>query len=226
MRFSTLVLEGDTKEEKKLGKEYLYCKYFHITRMLSELLKGIDLDGSGKLTVVAKPASNGEKYIQSKLFNASIYYLGADEIDLIANITKCTEDITVLQILINVLLDIAKKNNCDEFVKKKIKDAADFITENEYVISEKINKLSKKSKCYGVSANVYRTFSKEVGEGWSTRLVDLVGNEIYTENMVNSPSYVDRLNNYFSKAIWADKKFIVFDRFGKEVYTLDISSIQ
>lgn len=39
----------------------------------------------------------------------------------IVNITKRTEDITVLQILINILLDIAEKNNCDEFVKKRSK---------------------------------------------------------------------------------------------------------
>lgn len=224
MKFSTLVLEGDRKAEKKSGGKYLYCQYFHITRMLSELLKGINLDGSGKLTVIAVPAPNEKKYIQSKSFNVSMYYLEENEIDLIRDERKI-EDTMVLQILVNALLDIAEKNNCDEFVIEKIKDAATLIRKNNFVYSEKINRLSKKSKCHGVSANVYRTFSKEVGEGWNIRLIDSVGNTIYVGNMINTPSYVDRLNNYYSKATWVDRRFVVFDRFGKEVYDLDISNI-
>lgn len=225
MKFSTLVLQGD-KEKERLKKEFLYSKYFHITRMLSELLKGIELDGSGKVGVVAKPSPNGEKYDRCEFFKVSIYYLEEDEIDLIKNAAKGNEDSTVLQILTNALLDIAEKNNCDESVRKKIQDASDFIVENKYVISEKIKKFSKRSATYSVSANVYRTFSKELGEGWSIRLLDSARNEIYAESMVEIPSFIDSINNHFAKAAWEDKKYVVVDRFGRESYSLDISSIR
>lgn len=221
MKFSTLVFEGE-KTEKQLGSKCLYCQYFHITRMLSELLKGINLDGSVKLTVIATPAPK-EKYIQNKFFNVSMYYLDENDISLIK--AKKTDDSIVLQILVNALLDIAKTNNCDEFIIKKINDAATLIKTNNFVYSEKIHRLSKKTKRYHISANIYRTFSKQVGEGWDIRLMDLAGNTIYAGNMINTPSYVDRLYNYYSQSTWIDTKFVVFDRFGKEVYALDISNI-
>ena len=219
------VFEGDVEAEKKLDQGYLRAKYFHIADMLEKQLKRTDIDGSGRITVVAAKSPYETQYYHSDYFHISAYYLDPEQIDRITSATTEAGEPIVLEALINALLDIAKRNDRDEEVIQKIIDAGNFVREHNYTYSERIAKLSKKSQQYGVTANVYRTFSKEVAEGWYVSLVNSAKEEIYSENMCGIPSPLDRYNNCYRKAAWEGQKFVLYDNFDEEFYSLDISDI-
>lgn len=108
MKFQTLVLEGDRKTEKEKKEEHLpvytksaylhrqcienrpslYNRSFYLCRMIEEELKGVDIDGSGKITICAhhvRLVPGEEKYICDHEFHISVYYLDQEEIDAIEN---------------------------------------------------------------------------------------------------------------------------------------------
>lgn len=142
MKFHMLVLEGDKETEKKAKEnpthmrsksDYLRRKRneslpplrnrsFYLCRMIEEELKGIDIDGSGKITICAHQihmVPGEEKYICDRKFKISIYYLEQGQIDAIGEATRDTEPIVIAGILLDSLLDIAQRNNCSEDVTKK-----------------------------------------------------------------------------------------------------------
>lgn len=97
MKLRTLVLEGDKEAERKAREEHLpartkseylrrkrreglpplFQRGFYLCRMIEEELKGLDLDGSGQITVCAhndRRYPGEEPYICDRGFHISIYY--------------------------------------------------------------------------------------------------------------------------------------------------------
>ena len=66
--------------------------------MIEEELKGVDIDGSGKITICAhqvRPVPGEEKYICDHEFHISVYYLDQEEINAIENADKDTEPMSI-----------------------------------------------------------------------------------------------------------------------------------
>jgi len=246
MKFHMLVLEGDREAEKKTKEapthirtksDYLRRKRneslpslrnrsFYLCRMIEEELRGIDIDGSGKITICAHQihmVPRSEKYICDRKFKISIYYLEQGQIDAIGEATKDTEPMVIAEILRDSLLDIAQRNHCSEDVTKKIERAFECIIDNHFVREERISKLTKQSKSTGLTAHVYRILSDEVGEGWYIKITNRKRQVLCQEVIDNNTRYVDRLSSQlYAKAEWRGDTFVMLERFGKDVFSIDV----
>ena len=241
MKFHKLILEGDKDIENKITKDLhintknqylnyklnkrkipLYNRSFYICRMIEEELKGIEIDGSGKITVCAYNNHLGsEKYICNKNFNISIYYLEQEEIKTLEEVKPDIEATVICNILKNSLLDIAKQSNCSNIIIQKIEQSFKCIANSNFIRKEHINKLSKHSKRIGLTAHIYRILSAEKGEGWYIEITDKKGTIFCKETIGNNTQYVDRLNSYlYSKSEWRENTFIILDRFCNEVFNI------
>jgi len=246
MKLHTLVLEGDKKAEKNevhfpayTKDDYLRRKWierrpplhnrsFYLCRMLEEALKGVEIDGSGKITVCAhrdRMIPGEEKYICDRNFHVSIYYLEQEEIDLMDTSDKGSEPIVIWKILKHALLDIAQRNECAEDVIKKIEQAFEWIARNHFTCEEPVRKLTKRSRDTGLTARVYRVLSAETGEGWYIKIIDKTGTAICKKTIGNAVGYVDRLGSHlYAKSAWRGDTFVIFERFGKEVFSISVPS--
>lgn len=244
MKFHTLVLEGDKKAGKKEGPLPVYTKQaylrrkqrenrpplrnrsFYLCRMIEEELKGIDLDGSGKITVCAhrdRLVPGEETYICDQKFHISIYYLEQEAIRAIEEADKDMEPMVILEILRSAFLDIAGRNQYPEKAAEHIEKVFDSIISSHFVREERIGRLSKWSQSIG--AHVYRVLSVEVGEGWYLQITDRRGNVLRQETIGGDIRYVDRLNSrLYAKSEWRGNTFVIFERFGKEVFSISVPS--
>lgn len=244
MKFHTLVLEGKPeKKEKHLPMhtkdDYLHRKQmenrpslhnrsFYLCRMIEEELKGVDIDGSGKITICAyqvQSVSGEGKYICDQYFNISVYYLEQEEINAIEKADKNTEPMIIWRILRNSLLDIAQRNHCSKDVTKKLEGSFEKIINNQFAREERISKLTKRAKNIGLTAYVYRILSDETGEGWYVKIADRKGN-IYCQAAISDDvRYVDRLGSrLYAKAEWHGNTFVILNRFGKDAFSISVKT--
>lgn len=245
MKFQTLVLEGDREKEKReehrpvyTKEEYLRRKRrqsrpplgsrsFYLCRMIEEELRGIEVDGSGKITICAHQtgAMGREKYICDGNFKVSIYYLEPEEIRAMEEAEEDTEAAVIFEILKNALLDIARRSHCAGEAVGRIEAALERIAGSHFVREEQISKLSKRSKTTGLTAHVCRILSAETGEGWYLTLTDRKGAVLRREILDGDVRYVDRLGSrLYAKAEWRGEDFVILERFGREVVRVGVSS--
>lgn len=245
MKLRTLVLEGDKEAERtaktdlppaRTKSEYLLRKRrqnlpplhnrsFYLCRMIEEELKGVDIDGSGKITIRAHNSRSDprtEKYICDRNFHISIYYLEPEQTAAIQRAAdEDTEAAVFPGILRDALLDIARRSGASGDVAERIEAAFESMARRHFVREERIAKLSKRSKDTGLTARVCRVLSQETGEGWYVDILDGKGALLRREAMGGSPGYVDRLGSgLYKKAEWRGNAFVITERFGKEVFSI------
>ncbi|HIZ56280.1 hypothetical protein [Flavonifractor sp. An306] len=246
MKFHTLVLEGDKNTEKEQKTEnfpgysksaYLHRKQidnrpplfnrsFYLCRIIEEELRGIDIDGSRTITICAhqnRLRPGNEKYICDNCFHVSIYYLEPEEVCALNEAKQDMDSTVIEEILEHSLMDIAHRNNCSKDIIQKMERAFIRIANRHFMREERIDKLSKRAKDTGLTAHIYRVLSAEVGEAWYIKITDRKGTVICQENMGTNPGYVDRLSSrLYAKAAWRKNTFMILDRFGNEVFHINI----
>ena len=243
MKLHTLVLEGDHKSEKNKShfpvytkKDYLRRKWierrpslhsrsFYLCRMIEEELKGTEIDGSGKITICAhqiRYVSGNEKYIHFQDSHVSIYYLEPEEIIAIEEADENIEASVMWEILRNTLLDIARRNHRPTEITEKIEKAFEHILNSNFVREERIDKLTRRANHTGLTAHVYRVLSAETGEGWYLKIADRKGNIYCQETIGSETRYVNRLGSrLYAKAEWRESTFVILERFGKDVFSIN-----
>lgn len=245
MKFHNLVLEGDKNAEKEQKEKHwpvytksdylrrkrlqsqppLHARSFYICRMIEEELKGLDIDGSGKITICAhqiRDVPGNEKYICFQNLHVSLYYLEQEEIAAIGEADDDTEPMVIRGIVRNALLDIAQRNHRSKDVTEKIEKAFEHILNSNFVREERIDKLTRRANHTGLTAHVYRVLSAETGEGWYLKIADRKGN-IYCQETIDSETrYVNRLGSrLYAKAEWRESTFVILERFGKDVFSIN-----
>ncbi len=248
MRFHTLVLEGDQNAEKEKKEDHLpvytksaylrrkriesqpplHNRSFYLCRMIEEELRGIDIDGSGKITICAhqvRLVPGEEKYICDHKFHISIYYLEQEEINAIEEADKDSEPMVIWGILRNALLDIAQRSRCSKDTAEKIENAFENIVNSRFIREERIDKLTKRAKNTGWTAHVYRVLSAETGEGWHIKITDRKGGLCCQAMVGDNIRYVDRLGSrLYAKAEWRGNTFVILERFGRDVFSISADS--
>ena len=249
MKFQTLILEGDKNTEKNCNIENfpvntksaylhrkwmesrlpLYSRSFYLCRMIEEELRGIDIDGSEKITICAhqnRLHPGNDKYICDRKFHVSMYYLEPEEVRVLEE-AEPNEDSTIIwRMLKHTLIDIAHRNNCSDDIIQKIGCAFANIMNHHFVRKERIDKLCKRSKGVGLTAHLYRVLSAEVGEAWHIKIIDPKGTVLCQETMGVIPGYVDRLKSrLYTKAEWREDNFVILDRFSNEVFHISIPTL-
>ena len=245
MKFNTLVLESDKETEKKAHlpvrttSDYLRRKRrenlpplinrsFFLCRIVEEELKGIDLDGSGKITICAhdiRTYPREDKYICDPSFHISIYYLEQEQIDALDKaVDNGSESIVIARVLRDSLLDIARRSNRSEEIIQTIENAFEHMINSHFAREERIAKLTKRSGNTGLTASVYRVLSEETGEGWYIKITDRKGNVLRQETIGDGTRYVNRLGSrLYAKAEWREDTFVIMERFGKVVFSIDLN---
>ena len=90
---------------------------------------------------------------------------------------------------------------------------------------DRIGKLTKRDGNTGMTAYVERVLSTETGEGWRIRIADRKGVTCRQETMDGSTRYVDRLGSrLYARAEWRGDMFVIYERFGKEVFHISAHS--
>ena len=246
MRLHMLVLEGDQTAEKEKREEHLpvytkrdylrrkwiesrpplHARSFYLCRMIAEELRGIDIDGSGKITICAHQVRHrpgNEKYICDRECNISIYYLEREEILALEEADEDTEAMVMWEILRSALLDIAQRNHCADGVMENIRASFEHIVSSHFVREEPIAKLTKRNKNTGLTARLYRVLSPEAGEGWYLKIADRKGTVHCQAVIDDGTQYVDRLGSrLYEKAEWRGNTFVILERFGKDVFRIDM----
>lgn len=239
MRFHMLVLEGDREAETKreppaafTKRAYLDRKWresrpclrsrsFYLCRMVEEELRGLELDGSGKITVCAHRTGRmpgQENYIQDRGAQVSVYYLEEAEIRRLEEADKDAEESVILEILRHALLEIAQQSHCPGETAARIREAFERIAASRFTREEPIARLTKRSKTTGLTARVYRVLSAREGESWYVEITDRSGAVLLRETLGEGTRYVDRLSSrLYAKAEWRDDAFVILERFGREV---------
>ena len=242
MKLHTLVLEGAYKAEKERPHSPVYTKEdylrrkrmenrpplrnrsFYLCRMIEEELRGVDIDGSGKITICAHESRQfpgDEKYVYCQKLNVSLYYLEPEEITAIEEADKDAGPMIMWEILRKALLDIAQRSGCSIDVAEKIDKAFDCILDSGFVREDRIGRLTKRNKNTGMTAYVERVLSAETGEGWRIRIADRKGVVCRQETMDGGTRYVDRLGSrLYARAEWRGDVFVITERFGKEVFLI------
>jgi len=242
MKFRTLVLEGDKKADRGEGSLSAYTKQaylrrkwqenrpplrnrsFYLCRMIEEELRGLDLDGSGKITVCAhgdRVVPGEEPYICDQNFHVSIYYLEQPEIQALEEADEDAEPMVMWGILRKALLDIAVRSRCPAAAAERIEEAFARIAGSRFMREERIARLSKRAQNTGLSAHVYRILSAEAGEGWYLEMTDRKGTVLCRETIGGGTRYVDRLHSrLYAQSEWRGDRFVILERFGGEVFSV------
>lgn len=228
MLLKKIILEGDSKYEKEHKLFPIRWKSHHVTELFIELCPEIELDGNRQLTILAtrKRRENSKKYNNYKAFHASSYYLEEEQIKTLELLESEEAEKYILNIIEEVLIDItdmfdktAEKNNI-------IKDTVKEMVEKDFSLKKKINTLSKKAKGGKYKAEVFRCLNKNSGEAWCVEIQ--CGSSAQTsrvEWLTNKPDYLDR-RDYFKKSRWEENKFIITNKLGVEVVTIDVDTYE
>ena len=212
---NTIVIEGDKNYENKNNLTPVKFQTHHIIEIFMYFLPKIDLDGSTKLTIkFAKQPSNEEIYNCSKEFQVSWYYVALEKIRKEKN--NDNRDLFYLELIGNVLKEIAQINNCDTSVLQKIEDAMYKVREQKFTLMFPIKKLSKTSMDKLYKASVVRILCPQ-GEKWQVKVSKRDG-MILQADLSKEYTHVSQENLYF-KTEWQEDRFIIYDKLKRVVAT-------
>lgn len=210
---NTIVIEGDKNDKNKNNLTPVKFQTHHIIEIFMHFLPKIDLDGSTKLTIrFAKRPSDEEIYHCSKSFKVSWYYVEPEKIpkEKIDN----NRDLFYLELIGNVLKEIAQINQCDTSVLQKIEEAMYKVREQKFTLMLPIKKLSKTSMDKVYKASVVRILCPQ-GEKWQVK-VSKCDEVIGQADLSMNYKYVSQ-ENLYAKMEWQDDRFLIYDRLRRVV---------
>ena len=91
----------------------------------------------------------------------------------------------------------------------------------DFSLKKRIDKLCKKKKNGKNRAEVIRWLDKEVGEAWYVEFINEESRNTRIEWLTDKTNYLDR-RDYFKKAEWEGNRFIIRDKLGEEVISIDV----
>ncbi|MEN1990397.1 hypothetical protein [Paenibacillus hubeiensis] len=223
MKLKTIILQGDSKYEKENQLFPIRWKSHHVTELFMELFPDIELDGNRQLTILATRdrRENAKKYNNYKAFNASAYYLEEAQIKTLETLNPEDAESFILGIIEEVLVDITNIIGEDEQKRTVIKDTIKQVREMEFSLKKKMKTLSKKSKVGKYKADVFRCLNKVSGEVWCVEIENGISGQTRVEWLTSKPNYLDR-RDYFKKSKWEENKFIITNRLGVEVFSIEV----
>jgi len=171
----------------------------------------MDLDGSIKLTIkFAEKPENEAIYNCDKYFRVSWYYVSPDNIQ--KNMTGRHRDLFYVNLLGNILKDIAKINECDDSMIQMIDETVDKVIGHEFTLVYAVKKLTKTSKDRRYKATVLRNLSQS-GEKWQVKICAKDGS-VLCADLSRDYTYVSK-ESLYHKVEWQEGQFIISERLGR-----------
>lgn len=212
-----LSIEASRNIKSRNGNPFRWDAH-HIKEILAFFLKGIDLDGSSKIQITFGPPDDDSKRNYHKILNSSNYII-ADfnfkEYDLLSESKK---ELAIFDNAIYSLKEISIINDRP--------DLFDFISEIEkkilgieFNLDIEIKKLAKTDRVNGAKLSVHRILNRNIGEGWQCILKGV--NKFEKIWMHEVPHYLD-MTDIFKYSEYSNFKYSVFDRLGKERFSIHI----
>ena len=208
-RLSLLVIQGDKKNTKEKGDNSISKQAYTAIELFMHFFPKTEIDGAGKITIhfCHKP-DDKEQYFFSEYFKISYYYV--DE-NLRNNVSKLkTDDIDgfFLDVLENVLVDIAKKSGNMEVIPIICSAVAE-AKNTGYRLLIPIKKLSKQSPNRAYKAVTYRYLTPD-GELDFIEIMDKAKEK--HRYMVSNGYEKFPLEWYANKCEWIENRFVIKDR--------------
>ena len=208
---NVIVVEGDKIYQEKNKLIPINFQMHHILEMFKYFMPKLDLDGSIKLTIkFAEKPENEAIYNCDKYFRISWYYVSLDNIQ--RNATGRDRDLFYVNLLRNILKDIAKRNECDDSIIQMIDETVDKVISHEFTLVYVVKKLTKTSKDRRYKATVLRNLSQS-GEKWQMEICAKDGT-VLCADLSRDYTHVSKESVYY-KTEWQEGQFIISERFGR-----------
>lgn len=206
-----IVVKGDKIYQEKNKLVPINFQMHHILEMFKYFMPKMDLDGSIKLTIkFAEKPENEAIYNCDKYFRVSWYYVSPDNIQ--RNATGRDRDLFYVNLLRNILKDIAKINECDDSIIQMIDETVDKVIGQEFTLVYAVKKLTKTSKDRRYKATVLRNLSQN-GEKWQLEICAKDGT-VLCADLSRDYTHVFQESLYY-KAEWQEGQFIISERLGR-----------
>lgn len=223
MILKKIIIEGDSKYESEKKLFPIRWKSHHITELFMELCPQFELDGNRQLTIFAtrNRRKGAAKYNNYKSFHVSSYYLESEQIEKLEFLKDTDAERYILELIKDVLIDIVDEYDKNKDKRSVIENTTKRIMEMDFSLKKRIDKLCKKKKNGKNRAEVIRWLDKEVGEAWYVEFINEESRNTRIEWLTDKTNYLDR-RDYFKKAEWEGNRFIIRDKLGEEVISIDV----
>jgi len=182
----------------------------HVKEIILSRLKGLDIDGSSKITIeFSSPPDGDDAY--SQMLGTSMCHREGFDFRLYESLTGFQKDKYLSDEIFDALIEVAQLAG-NETAKDRLSVLKLDILNTHFEQSERIEKISKKSIKNHIAVEIFRILNREVGEGWQyvlshkeriktgwiNKVPDyLDGHEIYKKSFLNASSFwiIDSFKN-------------------------------
>ena len=182
----------------------------HVKEIILSRLKGLDIDGSSKITLeFSSPPAGDDAY--SQMLGTSNFHRDCFDFKLYESLAGFQKDKYLSDEIFDALIEVAKFAG-NETAQVQLSVLKADILNTHFAQSELIDKISKKSVKNRIAVEIFRILNREVGEGWQyvlnhkdhikTGWVNSVpdyldGHEIYKKSFLNATSFwiIDSFKN-------------------------------
>ncbi len=212
MKLTILSIEGDKQEEKNRNIPIMWQAY-HVKEMFMYYLPKIEIDGSNKIVIYFKEQPVLEnQYMRDDYFCVSWCYVDKEKLEKIKYLKNRELEEFYLDVIVEELSRIARKNDKEKNVVDFIEAAAKKVRESNFELNLPIKKLSKQTTDKKYKALVYRHLSNK-GEMWYVDVLSKAG--LTTRyNLLKEFTYTSK-SEVFKNSYWDKGCFVLKDRFGK-----------
>ncbi len=218
-RLKFLDLEGDENyENSHKDIVHIFKQSRNVVELFMHFFPKVEFDGAEKIIIyfINKP-ENEKKYELDNDFHFSTYYVDDEIVEKSRKLDVNSKDNFFLQIIEDVLCDIASKTSRKDDLVRLVKEAAYKVRECNFDLVEKIDKFSKFSGDRKYKAIFYRK-------------IDTNGEFSYVEvwekkNLVMCIDVTDKqdipVQFRFHHCMWDGYIYNLYDRFDKLVTSID-----
>ena len=214
MKLNTIVVVDDNKRHKK--NKPLNLEMNFVMEIFRYYLKKIVLDGSKKISIHFDDKAE-KRYVKDSYFHVSSYYVENEKVRYLQEVKQSEKPNIFLSIIVDVLIDIANINKCEDSVIEQINIAKNKVIESGFELEKEIKKyaINEGNK----KLRVYRKINKE-GEMWYLR-VQQGKTSIKEYKLLPKPANISQ-EHIFDKCVCNGNVVIFYEKFGRVLVEIDL----
>ncbi len=221
MKLQLLSFRGDWILEQRMKEETNYCDVSHIyvltfgiCRIILDELSPIDLDGNGRLTIVAnveQKMGGTLGYNHDAFFKVSFLNLDRDTSQTLYQFKKFDKEfqVYVSNLLLDILVEIDEVHGRKNHLAERREDIFESLCACNFQKELLMKKFSKVSKNRKYKAMVYQCLGQGIGDAIKVKIINYSTNEeLISKWITEIPCTIYSTNDIY-KTYWDKDKFYV-----------------
>lgn len=216
-----LTFRGDAILDRRIKEASNYCDTSHVyaatfglCRIVLSELSPIDLDGHGKLTIVAnveQQVTGNLGYDHDKFFKVSVYHLDRDTSQTIYQFQKFDEgfQLYVCNLLLDVLAEIDEANGGKNHLAERRESLLNRLRECSFQKEVLMEKFSKTSPNKKYKAMVRQCLGQGIGDAIKVEIVNRTTNEVLISKWMTEIPCTIYSTEQIYKTHWDGDRFYV-----------------